>query len=133
MLSSVAGECVESGSDEMSRQEAELPGTSDPLDVEIGARLRQVRRSRGHSQVELADQLGVSFQQVQKYERGTNRLSGSMMVRACRFLKINPKELSPPELPGGRAIDWSLSPNEGAVELLKAFPKIGAPEIRRAI
>jgi len=117
----------------MSRQAAELPGTSDPLDVEIGARLRQVRRSRGHSQVELADQLGVSFQQVQKYERGTNRLSGSMMVRACRFLKIEPKELFPPELSGGPAIDWSLFTNDEAVELLKAFSKIEAPEIRRAI
>lgn len=117
----------------MGRQVAELPGTSDPLDVEIGARLRQVRRSRGHSQVELADQLGVSFQQVQKYERGANRVSGSMMVRACRFLKIEPKELFPPELSGGPAIDWSLFTNDEAVELLKAFSKIEAPEVRRAI
>jgi transcriptional regulator with XRE-family HTH domain len=117
----------------MGRQTVELQGVSDPLDVEIGARLRQVRRSRGHSQVELADQLGVSFQQVQKYERGTNRVSGSMMVRACRFLQIEPKELFPPELSGGPAIDWSLFTNDEAVELLKAFSKIEAPEVRRAI
>ena len=118
----------------MSRQAAaDFVGQADPLDVEIGARLRQVRRSRGYSQVELADQLGVSFQQVQKYERGANRLSGSMMVRACRFLKIEPKELFPPELSGGPAIDWSLFTNDEAVELLKAFSKIEAPEIRRAI
>lgn len=117
----------------MARRATEEKGSSDPLDVEIGARLRQVRRSRGHSQVELADQLGVSFQQVQKYERGANRLSGSMMVRACRFLKIEPKELFPPELSGGPAIDWSLFTSDESVELLKAFSKITAPDVRRAI
>jgi transcriptional regulator with XRE-family HTH domain len=103
------------------------------LDVEIGARLRQVRRSRGYSQVELADHLGVSFQQVQKYERGANRLSGSTMVRACRFLQIEPKELFPPELSGGPPIDWSLYASDEAVELLKAFSRITAPDVRRAI
>lgn len=117
----------------MARRSAEQQTSSDPLDVEIGARLRQVRRTRGYSQVDLANQLGVSFQQVQKYERGTNRLSGSTMVRACRFLEIDPKELFPPELSGGPQIDWSLYASDEAVELLKAFSKITQPDVRRAI
>ena len=105
----------------------------DRVDIHVGQRMRARRLEMGLAQGALADALGVSFQQVQKYERGTNRLSGSMMVRACRFLQIEPKELFPPELSGGPAIDWSLFTSDESVELLKAFSKITAPDVRRAI
>ena len=47
----------------------------DPIDIAVGARIRMRRKSMGVSQQGLADVLGVTFQQVQKYERGTNRVS----------------------------------------------------------
>src|SRR5579863_2532749 len=54
----------------------------DPIDVYVGSRLRERRVSLGMSQTVLADRLGLTFQQVQKYERGANRLSASALWRA---------------------------------------------------
>ena len=54
----------------------------DPLDVAIGSRVRARRRMLGLSQTALGEELGVTFQQVQKYERGINRISGSTLIRA---------------------------------------------------
>jgi transcriptional regulator with XRE-family HTH domain len=50
-----------------------------PLDQQIGARLRMRRRELGMSQQEVAGALGISFQQIQKYERGSNRIAEAMM------------------------------------------------------
>jgi transcriptional regulator with XRE-family HTH domain len=57
--------------------------TSDPVDVYVGDRIRARRKLLGQSQQALAEYLGVTFQQVQKYERGSNRISASMMNRAA--------------------------------------------------
>ena len=54
--------------------------SANPLDVAIGARLRVRRRAAGLSQQKLAERLGVTFQQVQKYERGANRIAGSTLI-----------------------------------------------------
>ncbi len=62
----------------MSRRPSSAP---DPIDLLVGLRLRTRRRARGLSQEALAERLGVSFQQVQKYERGANRVSASRLVR----------------------------------------------------
>jgi transcriptional regulator with XRE-family HTH domain len=62
----------------------------DPIDRHVGARLRALRRQLRLSQTQLAEALGVTFQQVQKYENGTNRVSASMMVRAARRLDVTP-------------------------------------------
>ena len=53
--------------------------TPHPIDVHVGLRVRGRRHELGMSQSTLADALGVSFQQVQKYERGANRVSASML------------------------------------------------------
>jgi transcriptional regulator with XRE-family HTH domain len=55
----------------------------DPVDVHVGSRLRARRKVLGQSQHALAEALGVSFQQVQKYENGSNRVSASMLARAA--------------------------------------------------
>ena len=60
------------------------------FDAQVGARLRLARQLRKMSQTALGDELGVTFQQVQKYELGTNRLSVSAAVRAARALEISP-------------------------------------------
>lgn len=61
-----------------------------PVDVHVGARIRLIRKDRGMSQGELADALGITFQQVQKYERGFNRISASKMFEASKALGVDP-------------------------------------------
>nr|QQZ49167.1 helix-turn-helix transcriptional regulator [Phenylobacterium glaciei] len=65
----------------------------DPIDVAVGHRIRVRRKWLGISQSNLADHLGVSFQQVQKYERGANRTSASMLVRIAEKLETTVGEL----------------------------------------
>jgi transcriptional regulator with XRE-family HTH domain len=60
----------------------------NPVDVEIGQRIRNRRNQVGMSQTELALGCGITFQQVQKYEKGTNRVSGSRMVEIAALLKV---------------------------------------------
>src|SRR5580692_10124503 len=59
----------------------------DPIDVAVGARVRIRRRWLGLSQTQLANALGITFQQVQKYERGANRVSASMLVKIAAKLE----------------------------------------------
>jgi len=66
---------------------------SNDLDRQIGASLRRLRVARRLTQTDLAEHFGLTFQQVQKYEKGANRLSGSRIVLACRFFGITPNEL----------------------------------------
>jgi transcriptional regulator with XRE-family HTH domain len=56
------------------------------VDAHVGARLRQRRMLLGISQEQLAEMLGLTFQQVQKYERGTNRVSASRLFQLARAL-----------------------------------------------
>src|SRR5271154_7405015 len=58
----------------------------DPADVHVGSRLRLARGLLGLSQVQVAQALGVSFQAVQKYERGEIRVSASRLLQAARLL-----------------------------------------------
>ncbi len=57
-----------------------------PVDVHVGARLRLARTACERTQGELGQAIGVSAQQIQKYERGTNRISASTLFRFCGFL-----------------------------------------------
>lgn len=59
------------------------------LNLAIGRRLRAVRTERGLKQADLAAHIGVAFQQIQKYENGTNRLSVAVMLRLCAFMEID--------------------------------------------
>lgn len=58
-----------------------------PVDLYVGARLRIRRKVLGLSQTQLADALGITFQQIQKYERGANRISASKLYEAARLLQ----------------------------------------------
>lgn len=59
-----------------------------PTDVHVGRRVREARTARGMSQSALAEKLGVSFQQVQKYEKGTNRIGSSRLWDICTVLDV---------------------------------------------
>jgi transcriptional regulator with XRE-family HTH domain len=60
----------------------------DPIDRHVGARIRMRRLMLDNSQSDLADALGLSFQQVQKYEKGTNRVSASRLQQIAGFLQV---------------------------------------------
>lgn len=71
-------------------------------DVEIGQRIKIQRRAKGLSQDALGDQLGISFQQVQKYEKGVNRVGAARLKEISRIL-----EISTDDLLGGNAVETS--------------------------
>ena len=56
------------------------------IDVLIGERIREIRIEKGLSQADLGEVVGVSFQQIQKYERAANRISASTLFAICQFL-----------------------------------------------
>lgn len=62
--------------------------TPDPLDIHIGIRLKQRRNLVGLTQSGLAEKLGIQYQQIQKYERGLNRVSASALFRLSKILKV---------------------------------------------
>jgi transcriptional regulator with XRE-family HTH domain len=59
---------------------------TDPYDIEVGRRIRARRLARQMSQMELGHQLGLTFQQVQKYEKGANRVGAGRLKRIARIL-----------------------------------------------
>ena len=61
----------------------------DPIDVEVGGKIKAQRRLAGMSQNILADRLGVTFQQIQKYEKGANRISASKLWDIARFFSVD--------------------------------------------
>lgn len=65
----------------------------DSFDAALGARLRRRRLQLRMKQAELGRALGVSYQQIQKYESGANRLRGSALVTACQVLRVSMSEL----------------------------------------
>ncbi len=70
-----------------------LNETTAQMDCAIGYRIRSMRQLRGMSQMALAEKLGITFQQVQKYEKGTNRVAASTLVIICHALQADPLEI----------------------------------------
>ncbi len=63
--------------------------TPNPIDIHVGRRLRQKRKECGISQSTLAEIVGVSSQQIQKYEKAKDRISASRLYRIARFLNTD--------------------------------------------
>lgn len=111
------------------------PGRTAQLELIIGARMRTRRRQLGLSQSDLAERLGVSFQQVQKYERGANRVAASTLLAAAQTLGTSIAWLVGEES-SGRADDedvFRALSRPGALEILKAFNAIPEPRTRVAL
>jgi transcriptional regulator with XRE-family HTH domain len=104
------------------------------LEREIGARMRARRLQLGLSQSDLAEQLGVSFQQVQKYERGANRVAASTLMTAASGLGVSIGWLVGEDAPeeGEKELLQALS-RQGAIEILQAFNAITDPRRRNAL
>ncbi|RAX42600.1 helix-turn-helix domain-containing protein [Rhizobium tropici] len=70
-----------------------LTETTAQMDCAIGSRIRAIRVIRSMSQTELAEVLGITFQQIQKYEKGTNRVAASTLIIICQALRVSPLEI----------------------------------------
>jgi transcriptional regulator with XRE-family HTH domain len=104
------------------------------LEQEIGVRIRARRHQLGLTQSELAAKLGVSFQQVQKYERGANRVAASTLAAAAAALGVSVGWLVAEDTPqaGERDLLSALS-RPGALEILQAFNAIPDTRGRNAL
>jgi transcriptional regulator with XRE-family HTH domain len=117
--------------------------SSNIVDVYVGARLRMRRTMLGMSQSKLGQLLGVTFQQIQKYEKGSNRISASRLQRTARVLEVSPGyffEGAPAQSaePGfaeessqSYVVDF-LASTEG-LQLNRAFLRVRDPKVRRRI
>ncbi len=72
----------------MPRSKKKKPSDIHPVDLRVGAALRQRRIFLAFTQTQLADKLGITFQQIQKYEKGTNRISASRLYELSIALKV---------------------------------------------
>tara|TARA_R100001143_G_C3281843_1_gene97068 strand:+ start:179 stop:625 length:447 start_codon:yes stop_codon:yes gene_type:complete len=72
----------------MTKQNIKKKGSAEPVDKHVGRRLRIRRSLLGLSQEKLAEQVGVTFQQIQKYERGANRVSSSRLFQFSKILGV---------------------------------------------
>lgn len=94
----------------------------DPVDCYVGDRVRAERIKAGWSQTDLGRAIGVTFQQIQKYERGANRVSASMLVRTAKALGVPVVDFFPPadlELKPGERVE--LKAVKGGVALTHYF------------
>jgi transcriptional regulator with XRE-family HTH domain len=111
------------------------------VDVHVGSRVRMRRMMLGMSQEKLGDALGLTFQQVQKYEKGTNRISASRLQQASGILQV-PVPFFFEGVPGhSKTIGDAPSPayvsafvsSRDGLALTKAFTRIKKPKLRRSI
>lgn len=116
----------------------------NPVDKYVGSRVRMRRIMLGMSQEKLGEALGLTFQQIQKYEKGTNRVGASRIQQIAEVLQIPVSFLfegGPTSLPGKENFGEGASPayvsdflatSEG-LALTRAFTRIGDSKLRRSI
>ena len=123
----------------------------DPVDVHVGARLRLRRNLMGLSQGQLGEACGLTFQQIQKYEGGTNRISASRLYTIARILNVSvlyffeelpaatPDAGTGFEESGQAALEGMPSPEKETLyrretlELIRAYYRITDPRQRRKV
>ncbi len=120
-----------------------------PVDVHVGERVRQRRKLLGMTQTGLGDALGLTFQQVQKYERGANRISASRLCDLSRVLDVSIGyffEDMPPEVVVGSlaakrrgkakklpSIEPDPMVKRETLELVRAYYKIEDADVRKQV
>lgn len=116
----------------------------NPIDRHVGSRIRMRRMLSGVSQEKLGEALSLTFQQIQKYEKGANRVSASRLQQIAKVLEVpvsfffdgapsgDPVEGGFADMTSTTYVSDFLTSSEG-VQLTKAFIKIKNPRVRRRI
>jgi transcriptional regulator with XRE-family HTH domain len=121
----------------------------NPVDVTVGARIRARRNVLGMTQERLADAVGVTFQQIQKYERGSNRVSASRLAQIAEALEVSPAWLFQKPVGGSLGIpgvaeeqapfglslsasDQELLQRSDSLELIRTYYRIADPAARKS-
>ena len=108
----------------------------DAVDKLVGRNIRILRLAKGLSQTELADELGVTFQQVQKYEKGTNRVGSGRLLKISAILGVKITDFfegtDRPHDTARRSVFDQLAQPE-LFRLVQAFSGIDRPNIRRTL
>ncbi|MEF2550684.1 helix-turn-helix domain-containing protein [Aurantimonas sp. A2-1-M11] len=116
----------------------------NPVDIHVGSRVRLRRTMLGMSQEKLGESLGITFQQIQKYEKGTNRIGASRLQRISEVMTVPVSfffEEAPTGSSGGNGLQETsgsdyvvdfLSSSEG-LQLNRAFVRIADPKVRRRV
>lgn len=102
-------------------------------DAIIGRRIKAMRVARHVSQDDLAAAIGVTYQQIQKYESGFTRVAASRLCDIAGALDCSPLELLPPDCPGGDSEAVALLAKPNALAVARAFALINDPEQERVI
>jgi len=128
------------GSDRLRRRKTITEDGPDPVDVHVGTRLRQRRTLLGMSQEKLAAAFGVSFQQIQKYERGANRVSASRLHQLTRILNVPVGYFFEGMADGAQngiglhpVHDSEMVASRETLELVRAYYRIEDPTVRRRL
>ena len=105
-----------------------------PADVYVGARIRMRRNMLGLSQTEMGEQIGVTFQQVQKYEKGVNRIGASRLLQICNVLQVTPAWMfegapgpKPKPTVAGREMETAFTAfqaDDAAPRLISVWPRL---------
>jgi len=117
--------------------------TPNPIDKHVGSRVRMRRMMLSMSQEKLGDALGLTFQQVQKYEKGTNRIGASRLQQISNILQVPVSFFfeGAPNMPGHTGMGEAPSPayvsdflaTSDGLSLTKSFMKIKSNKLRRRI
>jgi transcriptional regulator with XRE-family HTH domain len=109
----------------------------DPIDELVGRNIRIHRLAKGLSQTALADKLGLTFQQVQKYEKGTNRVGSGRLFRIAAILDVDVITLfdgiKEQAASKGRPSPMDLISDRQSFRLVQAFSRIDDQGVRRSI
>ncbi len=116
-------------------------GNPNPVDIHVGARVRLRRTLLGMSQERLGEALGLTFQQVQKYERGANRIGASRLYDLARALQVPvgfffddlPDGVADGDPPAAGTQDDDPMQRRETIELIRAFYRIQDPTARRRL
>ena len=121
------------------QQSAKRP---NPTDIYVGSRVRMRRKMLGLSQEKLGEKLGITFQQIQKYEKGTNRVGASRLQAMSTALDVPVSFFFPDTAPGadgagmqeeGAAFMMDFMSNPEGLELSRAFMRIRSTKVRRKV
>ncbi len=102
------------------------------IDVVIGHNLRLIRLNKGFNQAGLAEQLGISFQQIQKYEKGINKVAASVLYQCAKFFDVPLSDFFI-DIEEDHKEPNSMQQSKKEIELTALFRKIENPIVKKKI